>query len=269
MTKAFLDTTVLTDRLLKPGTAANQAAKAAMSRFQTTLLPVYAIKEFKAGPLYYFVWFYNKLALHGSLSVALEALQRISRTPRRYLVSTAIEALRAAVYAESETTLRSLVARYGADARLDSVQSTKSLIMRAWRRRRSVSTAVVEELACYREVDPVERRGLLSLEPTDCQQPECCLAPRLKSAAKDLLILKEVLKNMPETRERVKRRQTLSDIARKPRVPVTRQMCRNLGDAIFTLLCPDDATILTTNLRGHAPLAAALGKRAESPQERQ
>ena len=60
MSEAFVETTVLTNALLKPGPTAN-AAKSAIRSFQTSLLPVYAIKEFKAGPLSHYVWLHGKL----------------------------------------------------------------------------------------------------------------------------------------------------------------------------------------------------------------
>jgi hypothetical protein len=60
VTKAYVETTVLADALLKPGARAS-AAKATIGRFSESLLPVYSIKEFKAGPLHHYVWFHGKL----------------------------------------------------------------------------------------------------------------------------------------------------------------------------------------------------------------
>jgi len=39
-----------------------------------------------------------------------------------------------------------------------------------------------------------------------------------------------------------------------------RDDCRALSDAVFALLGPTDAEILTTNVRDHEPQAAALGR---------
>src|SRR5271169_2051212 len=97
MSKAFVETTVLTDALLKSGVP-SRTAKRAIARFETSLLPLYAIKEFKAGPLRAFVWVHNKLVAGRSFSATLDVLQRLSRTPQRYLTSTAIEALRVSAY---------------------------------------------------------------------------------------------------------------------------------------------------------------------------
>jgi len=36
---------------------------------------------------------------------------------------------------------------------------------------------------------------------------------------------------------------------------------------VFAFFAPKDATIVTTNIRDHRPLAAALGKTALSPKE--
>ena len=61
MSKAFVDTTILTDSLLKDGAVA-KTPKKGLKQFEITELPVYAIKEFKSGPLKNFKWFHNKLA---------------------------------------------------------------------------------------------------------------------------------------------------------------------------------------------------------------
>jgi hypothetical protein len=47
MSKAYVETTVLTNVLLKPGSKQETEAKLALSRYDETLLPVYSIKEWK------------------------------------------------------------------------------------------------------------------------------------------------------------------------------------------------------------------------------
>jgi hypothetical protein len=54
---------------------------------------VYAIKEFKAGPLRNHVWFYNKLVVSKCWAEAVQAINAISRTPNRNKLSTALEAI--------------------------------------------------------------------------------------------------------------------------------------------------------------------------------
>ncbi len=61
MNKAYVETTVLTNVLVKPSSAKEAVAKAALSRYEETLLPVYSIKEFKAGPLYHYSYIHDKL----------------------------------------------------------------------------------------------------------------------------------------------------------------------------------------------------------------
>lgn len=89
MNRAYIDTTVLTDALLKD----DARAKAALDRYDWTGLPVYAIKEFRAGPLKNWIWFYNIL-FNNSYPNALRALHRMAFTPKRYTTLTAIEAIR-------------------------------------------------------------------------------------------------------------------------------------------------------------------------------
>src|SRR5260370_20693986 len=92
MTKAFVDTTVFTDAALK-GSPYNKTARAALKRFTETDLPVYAIKEFKAGPLSHYVWLHNKFATLKSFYKTLDALHGMSMAPRKYRTATALEAL--------------------------------------------------------------------------------------------------------------------------------------------------------------------------------
>ncbi len=79
MTNAFVDTTVLTDATLKIGDVA-KIAKIAIKRYGKTQLPVYAIKEFKAGPLKNFVWLHNLLTQY-PLDYVLEKLRKSSLSP--------------------------------------------------------------------------------------------------------------------------------------------------------------------------------------------
>ena len=91
-TKAFLDTTVLADVLLDKGKRGSDA-RAALAAFKETQLPVYAIKEFKAGPLRAYVWLHNKFVVEKSYEGALTAVEGMARTLQRNLTSSALEAL--------------------------------------------------------------------------------------------------------------------------------------------------------------------------------
>ncbi len=143
--KAFVDTTILTDVLLKPHVK-GKIAKESLSKFKETELPVYAIKEFKAGPLNNFKWIHDKLAITGSFTDSLEALHRMSMTPKRYTTSTAIEALREAAVTLKGVTNQILVDKYGAKASPDATlcaifrASIKTSIFKSWKARRSVTT---------------------------------------------------------------------------------------------------------------------------------
>jgi hypothetical protein len=49
MSKAFVDTTVLTDILLKPGSMLAKKARTALARYEESQLPVYAELSSKVG----------------------------------------------------------------------------------------------------------------------------------------------------------------------------------------------------------------------------
>ena len=178
---------MLADALLKPGPRAN-AAKSALRRYEESLLPVYSIKEFKAGPLSHYVWFHGKLATTRSWEKTLAQLRKTAMSPflGRW-VSTAVEALGAAAHKNRSMTMGQLAKKHGALATEDVVLcdryrlSLRSIIMRAWRRRRQLTSSVVDELSCYPEDDVIEVRGLIELGGVDCcPEDECCLAAELR-----------------------------------------------------------------------------------------
>lgn len=267
--KAFVDTTILTDRLLKPS-GKGIVAKEALEAYAKTELPVYAIKEFKSGPLSKFVWLHNKLVTTKSFFDTLASLRSVWR--QQYRVSTALEAIEEAAENIKQLIPKDLEDKYGAKASIDVSlcdsfrDSIEVAVLTAWKRRRKVTTEVVEPLSCYEEKEPFEKRGLLKLEPTRCKPiKECCLAPKLREKIEELNLLQEVIKELPESRENKGRYRALHEISRKPKQLVSEEMCRALGDAYFALFCPQDSVILTTNEKDHKPLAESLGKTVETP----
>lgn len=273
MTKAFLETTVLTDILLKGNSIYGKSAKQALARYDETQLPIYAIKEFKAGPLKNFAWFYNKLEATHSFARAVDALHRMALSPRRYTTATALEALReAAANVSRSQTLQSLVDRYGAAASPDGVlcdqfqSSIKIAIFKAWKQRRRVTSCVVYPLNCYPEFGPVEEQGQISLVPLTCDKTQaCCLVPEMMRRSAEIEKLQTAIDGQPDKPENRNRSKALRAMVRTPKRLFTDDMCRRLGDAYFALFAPADAVILTANARDVGPLASALGKNTDTP----
>jgi len=270
VTKVFVETTVLTDALLKAGLL-GAAARQSLKRASETLLPVYAIKEFKAGPLSYYVWLHNKFVSERKYSDVQNALHALSRTPQRYRLSTALEAMRD-VEATMRTTLAALSEKYGAQADVDSVMRDRyrlalyAKIAKAWKQRRTVVSSTVCPLSCYVETEPKSgKNGLIDLNGTRCGPPrECCLAADFKARPSELRALMNSIEGSTRPEDQ-RRRKALRSLERTPKRTMTEEVCRALGDAVFALQCPRDAAVLTTNLRDHRPLAGALGKTALRP----
>ena len=63
------------------------------------------------------------------------------------------------------------------------------------------------------------------------------------------------------------RGEAIASIIRNPGRALTEAQCTRLGDAVFSIQCPADAVVLTTNTDDHGPLAAALEKTALEPTE--
>jgi len=270
MSKAYIDTTILTNVLLKRRSPAGVKAEAALKTDSVTQLPEYAVKEFKKGPLSVFAWVHNKLVSTRSVADTVAAIQRVSPTPQRYRVSTALEALSEAMRATGAQTPKELLERYGEAAKSDRVNcdeyrlALKALIYRAWTRHRRVASAVVQPLSCYTMVKPFEELGLLRLYPKKCQpEHECCLGASMRADPAALKALKTTVDKQPSKAENARRSGALASLLANK--PMTEKMCDDLGDAVLVFFAPSDSVILTTNTRDFEPLAGALGKAVERP----
>jgi hypothetical protein len=269
VSKAYVETTVLADALLKPGERAS-AAMTAIRRFEESELPVYSIKEFKAGPLHHYVWLHGKLVTTNSWRKTLTQLRKMAMSPRTRWVSTAIEALEAVAQKSGGASMQELVTKYGPLATDDVVRcdryrlTLRSIIMRGWKKRRELTSRVVQELPCYTEGTLTEERGLIEIGETKCYQ-DCSLAAELRRNPVILEIMKRTVDAQPTKLENVKRSQVLGDLIRGSHSRLSPKQCIALGDAIFAFFCPNNATILTTNERDLRPLAEALGKKTELP----
>jgi hypothetical protein len=266
-TKVLVDTTVLTNALLKP-TAEGPIARAALKRYPERSLPQYAIKEFKRGPLRGYVWLHNKVRDCGRAD-AVRAIPKLYR--RQNLSSTAIRALADADSSLCKELPQALAERYpGQD--LGKVQTAetltwlKTLIFRAWRRRRALTTKEIGPLSCYLETAPaLLSNGLIDDAPLRCGVEDCCLR---ETFTKDLPALRRLLEacdQLPAKPETDNRRRALKELLRNPKRDLPEKRCIHLGDAVFAVQCPKDAAILTTNVVDHEPLASAMGVTAIAP----
>jgi hypothetical protein len=270
MTDAFIETTVLTDFLLKRD-GSETAAAAAFDRFENKFVPQFAWKEFKRGPLKNFVWAHNKLADTQSLLATLTALQRLSRSLQRYLTSTAIQAVQTA-FAGLFANSTELARRHGAKANLDAIHADalrlelKRIIFSAWNRRTALFGGPFHLLSCYPDAPLTEVSRIIKVDPRDCPKGiECCLKTPLVQRRGDLNIVREVLKANSDRQEIARRGRVIRQLEKHPTSLMDASACLSLGDAYFVLFCPQGCVILTTNLRDIEPMASALGITAEAP----
>jgi hypothetical protein len=269
MRKAFVDTTILADATLKCGPQREVAAKA-LARYEETELPVYALKEFKQGVLKYYAWLHNQLADSGSFAKAVVALHRVGFTPRRQMAQSALEALAIAAKDYARRTIGEIAEKNAPTESADKCLADeyrdflRYLIFDAWDQRRALTTRVVNDLVCYKEVPPELKDGQIDLEPTRCDpKPECSLAEGFRKQRREIESLIRILDG--KSGQHRSQRNALLRLLLSPPGRVRHSDCRALGDSVFALLCPPDSVILTTNLKDHIPLAAAVGKKVEGP----
>ncbi len=254
----LLDTTILTDALLKPDSFAARSRTQISSELDT-VLPVYAIKEFEWGPLQNFIYVCNKLAETRSLSGTLAALAKLARTPQRYKTSTAIEAL-----SESCKALRHEPPDEEGQASADELNAAQlreniGMVIRvAWRHRRKVASRTDFELACYREEAP-QMDGELWAPRRKCDTGSCAMNEHLAKVPSRKLVAVRRANRQRHTDEGARCEQALEAVSQRR---LSSEECRRLGDGAFALLSIRVGPVLTTNIRDHEPLCQAAGQRA-------
>ena len=212
MTKAYVETTILTNALLKPGTAKQAAALQAISSFDISLLPVYSIKEWKSGALQTYSYVHNKLVVTGSLEDTLDAINSLHPL-RAYMKSTSVEA-----WAAATRLVVSSAGSFSGDELVDRYRlALASLIKTSWRKRRKLTTETIQDLNCYIEAEPKidKRNGQFDLSPTKCERErECHLAAAMKSQPEMLEKLRDSIPENSVRNEDRKRRAALKHILR-------------------------------------------------------
>jgi hypothetical protein len=204
---------------------------------------------------------------------AIDALQRMSRTPKRYTTSTALQSLKEAAESIGNQISSDLVTKYGENASLDKILcdefrfEIKVKIISAWKKRRKITSDITNPLPCYREIAPYEKRKLLELDPMKCNiEMGCYMADLLKERPEELRKMRNAIINSDKT-ENQRRAKILRQLYRTPRKPLKDKECRYLGDAVFVFLATSDTVILSTNIVDHAILAEALNKKAATPKQ--
>lgn len=258
-TKAFVDTTILTDALLKTSTKGGKLAKAALSRYAETQLPAYALKEFRAGPFGNLIWLYNKLVQERDLGRVYNAINSIRM--RGYMLATALQGLESIFDSLRNTTLADLNTRYKQRVTFAEMQADeyrlelRRRLYSMWRKRRTTTTHVVNELPCWPEHGPTEKRGLLETGRRGCPAGvDCSLRKLLIANIDDLKKLRDVANQNKDSEEHRRRYQVLRNLIRKSKDPLSDEGCRRLGDAVFAFFAPPDADVLTTNTKDHGLL---------------
>jgi hypothetical protein len=210
MTRAYVDTTVLVNILLKRGPIQKSCVDS-LSRYQSAEVPTYALKEMKAGPLYAWIWLHNKCVACQSCAKVLRALHGMASSRKRNLPLTAIEAWEEIARSDS-ATLAMLVKKYGRDASDDVVKcerlrlGLRRRITTAWRDRHR-AIPVVEPLACYEDSDlEVDKFGMINPWPIECDPtPNCSLAAEMAKEPSRIRRLHAAVESCPAKAENTRR----------------------------------------------------------------
>ncbi|MGA3133429.1 MAG: hypothetical protein ABSD59_21760 [Terracidiphilus sp.] len=258
----FLDTTLLAEALLK-AQAKRLKARLKIREYKRSVLPVYAIKEFKAGALKNYIWLHNRIVDTQSLSRTIDAIHNAFHRP--YLRGTAEEALEFATEMLVGSDLSKADTREKTQQALaDSLRyHLRRQIDTAWRERRKLTTEVVDELSCYAEAAHSYNEGThyIDSDRQECDlSDECCLVQKLRGRRGDLRKLIKAISGSSRFEDE-NRRKALNRLLKRPIKSFGEKSCKALGDAYFALQCPKDCVILTSNAKDHQVLAGALKKK--------
>jgi hypothetical protein len=250
----------LTEALLKTRKRRSKALDA-IRQASISSLPIYALKEFKAGPLDHFIWLHNKLLSTNSLKSTYDAIARNIRRP--YRVTTSLEALQVGSEGLSSASITGPESAREADRRNAAMYmfAIRRRILRGWSDRRRITTTVFDPTDCFAETAPFfdETTSLLENPGKTCAASvECSLAKRLKEKREKISKLIQIIAGSTRNEDN-RRRAALRMLYNTPNRKFEHKDCQNLGDAYFALRCPNDFSILTSNVRDHSLLAGALG----------
>jgi len=187
--------------------------------------------------------------------------------------ATALEAAASQVNSVSKNIDPKKAARMGIAHDPDSWFGTeirialKTLILKAWVKRTRIGS-LTQSLACYSDIGPsVGRDGFIEIPEKLCNTMDCSLRQLLQSDRAALEKLRTISDAQSPSAEAARRSKVLTHLLKKGNDRLSPSDCRNLGDAVFAFFAPNTSAILTTNIRDHRPLAAAVGKTAISPKE--
>jgi len=271
---AYVDTTILTDALLKWDTA-RDAALEALQLYTETLLPDYAVREFQAGPLCNYVYAHNCFADKRTLDDVHAKVAALGPNPQRNKFLTALGALsgaRLATLVEYERIIeeREMAWMDGERFRLRFIRThLANKIFDAVAGIDTICTKRTHPLPCLEKVQ-IEQDGE-ELRATGkrmdrAKSAECGLTAHLRQQADALTKILEATEEQNAAKpkpELLRRADALRAVLEGGDVP--RASCRGLGDAVFAALAPDGSTILTTNEQDHRPLADRVGKLVAAP----
>ena len=212
--------------------------------------------------------YHNKIVEASSWQEATSVI-RSNIGPRKNLPATALQAVGDFLGSIGKELPADIGLRYPGmtleNAQLAELQIwLKQRILRAWRKRRNITSAVISPLSCYVESGI---KTLLSKQlddsPVRCGVNDCSLRERYRHRLPELKLLEDAcIGTKPEV---VKRRQALDRLRSHPTKQYEEKHCRALGDAVFALDCPAGGEILTTNVVDHKPLADALNITVRRP----
>ncbi len=270
MPGSYLDTTVAIDvaAVKEPSATACMATIAANPPAE---LPFYALREMLAGYIRNICDAHNVLLAAQNPGEALQALlflapfQRRAAQQKLQLIAEALTA----TFIGNPSGPRN-------QQKQDMLDSLALEAARVWvRARKSAPWKTVQPLACFNQGEISHGKGGELRGPNNnfnCKKSERCAAAGWLFDNEILLdkLIEALHPNnldpvASKKTENQSRRRALKDIKKEGPQRFDKGRCRAIGDAYFAAMCPQDASLLSTNVSDFEPLCTALKKKLLKP----
>jgi hypothetical protein len=274
----FIETTAVVDATLKP--EYQRAIRSILDSHSTRISSRYVRMEIKRGVLQNLVYLHNKMVNCQKWSEVAASVSRLSASPQKHKLSTALEALAIFWTTIENKTSKDMEKDHGGPIAISEYLRNRSIyflrvsIRRLWRNVDRIADSYLDPMSCFVDISPPKMDGeLLDNQPRTCEKSavECSIKNFFAYERVSFESILEALHSLgdkadPETKKRVKSlRNILRMLPSSSRKFSNHQQnaaeCWNCGDAILAVMAPPHSTVLQRNPRHYDPICAALKKK--------
>jgi hypothetical protein len=271
----FIETTALVDSIKSEY---REILDEILSKYDKKVSSNYVKMEIKRGVIQNLVYLHNKIVMCREMSEVFSAISRLSSTPQRHKLGTALEAITEFFSSIERVTLQEMLdtsgdISHGDYLRRESSSFIRILIRIVWRRFEKIVDEDINPMSCFVDIEqPKFDNGVYDNSPRTCDksQFECQIKNFFRENTHSFSRIRDDLQRLPEqsidaeTRNRIR---SLKEIIRL--LPFNSRKfsnkdgakdCWRCGDAILAVLSPEGAHVLHRNPKHYDTICKSLNK---------